>query len=335
MAYTNNDLSVNKRSSDNSIGPYLDFLLLPAIYLLTLVFIFSPLFNHGIARFVLGVILVFVLPGYSFVAAVFPRKNDIGGLERALLIIVFSIVLVPLLGFILNFTIWGVRLEPLLVLITLQVVLCSIIAMARRYRVPADQRYAPDFSVAFKELSAFLLPASKSSKDLLLSVALVFAVLATISVGAYAVFIPSQPEHFTQLYITGPEGKISDYPLSFVLGETKPVILGITNNEGTTKAYDLVVTLASGTQPKPLYSDHFVLGENQTVQKLINITPDQTGDRQDLRFLLYMDSSADPYRNCNLWINVTPNSTLPAGLVATPLGNDTALAGLLATAGAA
>jgi uncharacterized membrane protein len=56
-----------------------------------------------------------------------------------------------------------------------------------------------------------------------------------------------------------------------------------------------------------LYSDHIVLGSNETLEKSISLTPDLAGDRMNVLFMLYVDSeSGTPYRVCNLWVDVRP-----------------------------
>jgi uncharacterized membrane protein len=75
-----------------------------------------PLFYF---RSIFGLIFISFLPGYSFLKVVFltdfkkNKKNDIKVLENVILGIGLSLVLVSIVGLILNFTPFGIRLTPI------------------------------------------------------------------------------------------------------------------------------------------------------------------------------------------------------------------------------
>jgi hypothetical protein len=71
-------------------------------------------------RNVLGAIFVLLLPGYAFIKTLFPVQvpfklatENLDTLERIVLSVGMSIALVPLIGLVLNYTPWGVRLAPI------------------------------------------------------------------------------------------------------------------------------------------------------------------------------------------------------------------------------
>ncbi|MEM0267096.1 MAG: DUF1616 domain-containing protein [Thermofilum sp.] len=70
---------------------------------------FAPLLP---LRYVLGSIAVLFLPGYSLVEALYPKAGDLEPLERLALSIGLSLALVPLVGLVLNYTPFGIRLWP-------------------------------------------------------------------------------------------------------------------------------------------------------------------------------------------------------------------------------
>jgi len=84
-------------------------------------------------RYILGTIFVIWLPGYSFIKALFPVKpplktssESLDRLERLLLSICMSFVLVSILGLLLNFSPWGIRLTPVILsLLTLATVFAT------------------------------------------------------------------------------------------------------------------------------------------------------------------------------------------------------------------
>jgi uncharacterized membrane protein len=63
-------------------------------------------------RVVLGSLFTLFLPGYSLIEALYPRGEELSPLERLALSIGLSLALVPLVGLLLNYTPWGIRLDP-------------------------------------------------------------------------------------------------------------------------------------------------------------------------------------------------------------------------------
>ena len=74
---------------------------------MAIVFIFTPKLNETFIRTILGLFLILFIPGYSLIAALFPRKGDLDGIERAALSFGLSIAVTPLIGLALNYTSMG------------------------------------------------------------------------------------------------------------------------------------------------------------------------------------------------------------------------------------
>ena len=70
-------------------------------------------------RVLLGLPFLLFFPGYGLIAALFPRKTDLEGIERVALSFGLSIAVVPLIGLVLNYTPWGIRLYPILTTVAL------------------------------------------------------------------------------------------------------------------------------------------------------------------------------------------------------------------------
>lgn len=62
-------------------------------------------------RYLLAIILILWLPGYSLTKALFPEK-EMDNIERTALSIGMSLALVPLIGLILHYTPWGIETTP-------------------------------------------------------------------------------------------------------------------------------------------------------------------------------------------------------------------------------
>jgi hypothetical protein len=102
-------------------------------------------------RYVLGTIFVLWLPGYAFIKALFPEK-ELDSIERVALSIGMSLALVPIVGLLLNYTPWGIRLTPIVLSLTTLTLAFATTAIAREYQIRIKQ-----------DASRILIPASQKS----------------------------------------------------------------------------------------------------------------------------------------------------------------------------
>lgn len=86
-------------------------------------------------RYVLGSIYVLFLPGYVTIEALYPYHKELSPLERLALSIGLSLALVPLMGLVLNYTAWGIRLTPILGTTSIYIVVIAILAAYRKYNI--------------------------------------------------------------------------------------------------------------------------------------------------------------------------------------------------------
>jgi hypothetical protein len=89
-------------------------------------------------RWVLGSVFVLFMPGYVAVEALFPKGGELDGLERFALSIGLSLALVPLVGLLLNFTPWGIRLIPIMVSLVILTTGLSLVGLARRFAISIE-----------------------------------------------------------------------------------------------------------------------------------------------------------------------------------------------------
>jgi uncharacterized membrane protein len=145
--------------------------------------------------------LVLFFPGYSLIAALFPKKNSLGGIERLALSFGLSIAVVPLIGLILNYTPWGISLYPILISLVSFIIAMSAVAWYRRLGLPPEER----FQIRLRP-SPLPSPGSQVRRSLwdgLLTVLLVLAVAGAIGTLAYVITTPKVGEKFTEFYILG------------------------------------------------------------------------------------------------------------------------------------
>ncbi|MEA1944277.1 MAG: DUF1616 domain-containing protein [Euryarchaeota archaeon] len=119
-----------------------DLALVILLTLACILFVMVPPLNETPVRVILGLLLVLFLPGYSLIAALFPRKDDLDGIERIALSFGLSIAVVPLLVLTLNYTPFGIRLVPILVVLSLFTVSLAVVAYLRRQGLPEADRFA-------------------------------------------------------------------------------------------------------------------------------------------------------------------------------------------------
>ena len=91
----------------------------------------TVVFPLEILRIVLGLPFVLFFPGFTLISALFPKREWMNNIERVILSFSISIATVTLIGLILNFTPWGLRLEVVLYAVASFTVITSIMAWIR------------------------------------------------------------------------------------------------------------------------------------------------------------------------------------------------------------
>ncbi len=208
----------------------LTLILVPVIYI----------FPDSVLRTVLGLPFLLFFPGYLAIAALFPRSDDLDSIERVALSFGLSIAITPLIGFGLNYTPWGIRLDPILFSISAFNIIVALVALQRRVSVlepyvPFDplrnlQRIWGDFQ-------------KERGLDKALSVILALSILSSVVALAYVIAFPREGESFTEFYVLGPDGKASGYPSDLYYTENATVILGLANHEHRAVNYTIVIWL--------------------------------------------------------------------------------------------
>lgn len=256
-------------------------------------------------RIVFGLPLLLLLPGGLAAWALFPAQRSDGQglrwLERVVLSVAFSVVLVPLLG--LGLEAAGAFREAVFVawLEGLCLVLLGV-AVARSGRLPAAERWPPEWTS----------PVAASS--------IALGLLALAAAAAMVVFMVdpvADDEEFTEVALFGATGGRTCYPASYdgeqylatqrtpdnrtVPEEGCPlpsdqVTLAVINHEGRAVAYTLSIWWARGDGRQPTAVDEFEtrtinLADGESFLQTFTLTaPPGAGDHF-LVFQLYEGSA--------------------------------------------
>lgn len=291
--------------------------------------IYLPYLNESFLRVVFGIPLVLFIPGYALIAALFPAARDIDGIERVALSFGLSIALVPLTGLALNYTPFGIRLDPVVVCLSILTVGLCLAAQYRRARLPPDER----FTVPFRELERavsdeFFTKAGSSRTDRILSLLLLAAIIAAVATTVYVIVVPKEGEKFTEFFILGEKQKAADYPTRLFYGvNSSPLYIGIGNHEYRTVTYTVETYLANMTFDAAANAttldrmdllDRFTveIPHNQTVTRPYTIAPKKIAFNR-VEFLLFDENVPDDrvtglerinrsYRDLHLWVTVRP-----------------------------
>ena len=269
--------------------------LLPLNLLLIVSIVVITLIPSTIMRMILGLPFVLFLPGYASMVALYPRKIGITGIERVALSFGLSITIVSLIGLIMNYSQWGIRLESMLYTIASIMLITSIITWFRQRRLSKVERFDIKFRLALPSWGS-------NARDKALSIILVLTIVGALGVMGYVLAAPKVGERFTEFYVLNQEGAVADYPEALRINEQAELIVGIINNEYGVVSYQIEVRLngVRNSQIGPI-----TLGHGDKWEETIVITPSNVGTKQKVEFFLYRDGELKQYlKPLRLWIDV-------------------------------
>ncbi|MDD1718651.1 MAG: DUF1616 domain-containing protein [Methanoregulaceae archaeon] len=302
-----------------------DLKLVSSWLVLAVLGIYLPPLDAGPLRVVLALPVVLFIPGYTLVAALFPGKEEIDGIERLALSFGLSIAVSPLIGLLLNYTPWGIRLDPIVVSLVAFSAVMTVAAQYRRSLLPTEKRFTVPFRESAESVKTAFAPEAGSRIDRVLSTVLIVSVVAAVSATVYVIAVPKEGERFTEFYILGEKGKAADYPAGLVAGQPAEILVGIGNHEYRDVTYTAETWMTNTTFDPAANAtvtdrmelvDRFTvtLAQNGTYREARTFTPPGTGYNQ-VTFLLFADQAppdsltgtgriAAAYRELHLWVTV-------------------------------
>lgn len=309
---------------------------LKIIYLwisLTIASLVIPVIATTPLIFIFAIPVLIIIPGYCLTAAYYPDNKAISDRERVSFSIGISVVIVSLMVFFLNYSSWGIQLNPIIIFLIILSVVMGQITQYRRFRLPEEKRFRPLFFDTMNKAGSRDFSWEKSFGYRALNTILLLALVTVICTTIYLIEIPKTGEKFTEFYILGENGTATDYPTDILGGNPGKILIGIANHEYQNTTYVVELWLTNATfntatntsiinEMEKLDTFPVTLGHNETYLELHEFIPTDTGFNQ-MTILLFKDGApsdtltgsqriSSSYRKLRLWITVrSPFELIP------------------------
>lgn len=309
-------------------------------YALTAGFLVLAGLVGGPARVLLAGPLLFFLPGYAVVSALFPaeppegeggavlsasvlRRPGVEWAERLALSVAASVVVLVLLAVAISLVGASFGGAPLVTVVVVLTAVGLLAAGVRRARqAPADRATVP-VERWHDEARAATVDAD-SGVDAALNVALALAVVVAVATLAVGLAAPQDGEVYTEAaLLTEADGDLvaGDYPTEMTAGEPSSFTLAVENHAGAATDYTAVMVLqrvrADGEsvtvlEQRELGRESVAVAAGERATRQVSVTPELLGDDLRLRVLVYAgEPPADPSgasatEHLTLWVDVSP-----------------------------
>lgn len=303
-----------------------DLLIVVCVTIALNVVVFVPEISSVLLRVVIGSVFVFFAPGYVVVAALFPAQYRDGNSvietvqesngrtpvmgsgvtfnERLLLSVGVSIVVLPMLGYLFNFTQWGVRLTPILLAVSAFTVLGALVAGIRRQQLPVEDRFHPR-PVQWTRTAGSNVLDRDSRQNYAINVILVASLLFFAVAGGYAVDSHSSHDQFSEIYLLTEDGdRLLDGESATQIepDARNQITVGVSNHEEAVVNYTVVAVQqrleVEGNRTvvrdqTRLGSFETSLRHEQTETREYTFTPSQTDGNSRIVWLLYTERAPE------------------------------------------
>jgi len=256
-------------------------------------------------------VTLFFLPGYAVTTLLFPtqptgqqseHESAPGYWERAALAVGMSVVFLPLLGMLLSVFSLGVTPVTGMAVVSMVTILALAGGVIRRNQYQAERRY--QLSIPFAKLrdqaNAWRRPDDDTQwVDKALSGLLVVAIIAAAMSFAFVVTAPSEPATYTEasLLAEADSGELvaENYPTEFDLGDEASLAVDITNYEGESVTYSVVVQqqrLTDSETPtvvdrEELQTERSTVADGETWRYDHTLEPTFSGSQLRVVYLIY------------------------------------------------
>ncbi len=259
--------------------------------------------DNNFVRVVIGIILgvptVLFIPGYVLIMTLFPNRDALSSTERIALSFGMSMVIIPILGLLLSFTL-GTGMPSVTLALCAYIIIMIFVAMYRRGRLPEKEKFSISIGKLYKDTISGIFP--RSTIDGILTGIIIFTIILVFGMAYLIVVTPKIGERFTEFYILDPSGKIDNYQTDWKVGNPVSYSVFVTNHEYMPMNYTINAVIGENV----ITSVDAQLEDGATWKSSIIVTPDREGIDERLQFLLFKENNQkEPYRKLYLWINST------------------------------
>jgi uncharacterized membrane protein len=270
-------------------------IVLAIIAALTLSLFPVAILTSGPLRIILSFICLIFFPGYALLSVLFPRQGEIGAVERIALSLGASIALVPIMGFLLNFSPWGIRLIPILISSGAFILLMSITGVIRQQLLPSELRFEITLNVnwaRWKDIKGV-------KKVLIITGSLAIASLIISAI----IFTAALPESqvTTEFYILDAGGKTNDYPRQVRVNDPADITAVVVNHEDQPITYSIQIVSSEAVIGE---ANTGLLSPGEKWEGKAIFTSKTAGKDQKIEFFLYKAGDKEPYFKDPLYIYV-------------------------------
>ncbi|MFC6721153.1 DUF1616 domain-containing protein [Halobacteriaceae bacterium SHR40] len=312
-----------------------DLLAICLVAVLTPAMVLFAGFDGNALQAALGLLFVFIAPGYAVVSILIPSTHtqgltrggmnptEVSFVERLLIAVGLSVAIVPSIGVVLHFSPWGIEPDIFLLVTGIITLLVSIGAIVRRAQLERSLQFE---LTGLSDPFGGMFTNARSDREVYLNVLFVSGMILAVAGIGTAVAMSGGGEQFTEFYVqsgdpvTG-EQVASGYPTNMTVGEQSEFVVGITNQEHGTEEYTVVVELQrlrDGEVVEITRIDQFsaTVAHGETVERPVTLEPETTGESLRLSYQLYRGqppeglSVEQAYRHTYLWVDVSADDGL-------------------------
>jgi uncharacterized membrane protein len=246
-------------------------------------------------RIPLGLLALFLAPGYVLALLLFPRFTDLDNFERLGGAVGLSLAQYPLLAVGLDRSPWGLSPTAIIASVTLLTWTWGVAAAVRLIWVSPDQL----LTSGLPSPSSFRLTRLSKLESLTALAGLGLLVVVCWSVWVL-VSQPAQPP-ITEFFALGSDGLAQNYPGTAAPQQPISITLGVRNLEDQPMEYAISARL-DNTSLAEVPQFRLEAGATRTITLTFAISDYGYGQRVDL--LLFRSGVSEPYRRLALVVDV-------------------------------
>lgn len=278
----------------------------------------------GPLRVALALPLVVFLPGYALVSIFYPdaapkdrapddrgaglrnplsRGSGIDPLERLVLSVAASMIVVPSVALAATATPWGITASPVIVGLGVATIGLAVLGIVARFYCPENQRFTPSIpsGILFSDEGRTAYDPDVT----VFNIAIVCSLLFLLVVGGFALASPPTHDGFTE-FSAETENVSGDidtmYAASYTQGEPQELTVDVTNHERQETTYTTVTLLqrvdyvddmtADVQEEDELARDQFTIPDGVVDSRTIEFTPTMAGE--DVRIVVLLFEGEPP-----------------------------------------